>query len=174
MSNGHKLSGSAAALGLLAFFMPWVLVSCTGQPLSTYSGYQLSSGVDDMEAKPILYLTLAASVFVLGTTAHALAGHTSERWHHVVNVAAALVGAASLVIQYSNMRLDLERAELAGIVIKPQIGFWLMVASLVFILVGGIWGYQEEGTNNRYDNRSGGRRVRPWSPPRRKGSGINR
>lgn len=43
--NGlFNIARGAKLLALLCFFLPWVTVSCAGQPLITMSGYQLATG----------------------------------------------------------------------------------------------------------------------------------
>jgi hypothetical protein len=69
-----KITGPAAAAAVLCFFMPWVLVSCNGQPVASFSGWQLAAGgvVDTalgpqpMAGSPSIFLILLAALASLG------------------------------------------------------------------------------------------------------------
>jgi hypothetical protein len=76
LSSGHKVGGSGAALVLVAFFLPWILVSCNGQPVAELSGWQLAVGTtvgdgfgaQSIPGRPIFFLVALSAIAVLGLT----------------------------------------------------------------------------------------------------------
>jgi len=76
----RPLSGGGGLLAVLAFFLPWISVSCdtrglSGRPtqLAQFSGYDLASGprlqtpfgIQHLDASPVLWFVILAAVAVL-------------------------------------------------------------------------------------------------------------
>jgi hypothetical protein len=74
LSNGYKVSSSSAALAIVCFFLPWVMVSCSGQPLLSLSGWDLAAGKtletgfgsEKMPGEPLMFLALLPGLAVFG------------------------------------------------------------------------------------------------------------
>lgn len=75
-STLHNLARGAKALALLFFLLPWVTISCAGQPIARISGFQLATGnVGEIGAgmpgaqAPTAAQDLSLDVFALGAAA---------------------------------------------------------------------------------------------------------
>ena len=72
--KGIKITGPAAAVAMLCFFMPWVLVSCNEQPVASFTGWQLAAGgvvntalgPQPISGSPSLFFILLAALASLG------------------------------------------------------------------------------------------------------------
>lgn len=70
LPTGNKIIGSASVVVIICFFLPWVLVSCEGQAVASFSGWQLAAGGNiptalgsqPMEGSPVLFLILLAAI----------------------------------------------------------------------------------------------------------------
>ena len=66
---GRFISGSGGLLLILFFFMPWVLVSCSGQELASFTGMELAGGFrmqgETVPGQPLLYILLAFGFLAL-------------------------------------------------------------------------------------------------------------
>lgn len=71
LPSGSKIAGIAAHIAIVAFFLPWIAVSCSGTPLGDASGYGMATGVwngtfGSIETTPVpaVFLILAAAVLL--------------------------------------------------------------------------------------------------------------
>jgi hypothetical protein len=65
MSNAHKLSLSGGALKLFCFFLPWLLISCSGTPLTELSGPELAAGTTISMGQQSSALSATPSLFIV-------------------------------------------------------------------------------------------------------------
>ncbi len=150
-----NLARGAKGIALLLFLLPWVTISCQGQELASFSGYNLATGsvsvanpmtgaaetppgggerdIPVIAAALLILLSLAAT-FVLKRGQAAL-------------IAAGGAAAAALLISYTvlvrvpaSMResaaaeggAGMNQQELADMIsVDVQIGFWLTLAALI-------------------------------------------
>jgi hypothetical protein len=127
---GRFVSGSGALLATLFFFLPWVLVSCNGEPMGTLSGWNLAAGAalgnERVGGSPLLFAFLVVAILALVLTLvlrHPLAFTITE----IALGAGAIV---FLLIVYLHMRQDALRESMGLIRITPKAG-----------LIGTLFGY---------------------------------
>lgn len=73
LPTGNKIIGSSAGVVLVCFFLPWILISCEGQTVATFSGWDLAVGgavqttfIDQpVLGSPMLFLVLMAAIACL-------------------------------------------------------------------------------------------------------------
>jgi len=132
---GRFVSGSGALLAILFFFMPWVMVSCSGQDLGSLSGWDLAAGTNiggsPTEGNPFVFLILILAILALLLVAlpHSLAFAAAETFFG----AAAII---LLLVIYTGMRNDAMEQTGGMIQIKLQ---WGMLGTLLgyFLVIGG-------------------------------------
>lgn len=142
--NSKFISGPAAVLILILFFLPWVSVSCNGQTVGELSGYELATGIEagsgtdllsseGVEGDASLLLIPLAAVLAL-----ALIGLAVYRppWRAATGggqIALALVGLGVLVWKWSALQNNQEA--LFEITILPAL--WGTAVAHLFVLIGG-------------------------------------
>ncbi|MBX3560871.1 MAG: hypothetical protein KF780_03565 [Sphingomonas sp.] len=154
-----NLARGAKGVALLLFLLPWVTISCQGQDLVSFSGYNLATGSVSVPnpmtgaaetppgagerdiavlAAALLILLSIAATFVLkrGQAALVAAGGAA--------VAALLISYTVLVKVPAQMResaaaeggAGMNQQELANMIsVDVEIGFWLTLAALVAAVV---------------------------------------
>lgn len=132
---GRFLSGSGAVLAMLFFFLPWVLVSCNGDPIGTMSGWELAAGVDiggqHTDGSPALFLLLLLAVAALAIAAAV----RQPVVFAVVEVGIGISAMLLMLLMYVQMRHDLLDDSMGFIKISPQIG--LIGSLLGYLLISG-------------------------------------
>ncbi|MCA9936188.1 MAG: FHA domain-containing protein [Ardenticatenaceae bacterium] len=185
--SGKWISGPAAFLILVLFFLPWVSVSCNGQPIGELTGYELASGGDndvavtaDFQLIPsggndlALFFFPLAGLFTFGLLALA--------WFRPNVMGAAGGGQAALAVMGLLILLlewrQLSSAGEGAFEIEVMPALWGTAVALLLILAGGavdIW----NGLRRRQMTQAGvlhspsnyGSFVdatpqsTPWSPP---------
>lgn len=160
---GRFLSGSGAVLAMLFFFLPWVLVSCNGEPIGTVSGWELAAGVDiggqHTDGSPVLFLLLLLAVAALAIAA-------AVRQPVVFAVAEVGIGISAMLLMllmYVQMRHDLLDNGMGFIQTSPQIGLigsllgYLMVSG-GGVLEAGIYAFSQGWLDFAGDGSAGSRR----------------
>ncbi|MBK8985998.1 MAG: FHA domain-containing protein [Chloroflexi bacterium] len=146
--RGHFISGPAALLVLLFFFLPWVTVSCSGQPLGQFTGYDLAVGaplfvgtdavgVPSLPALPgdrFLFVVPGVALLTLLWVGLAFARQPWARLLGLGVVLTAVSGLALLAWRWAILRLTI--TPLMTVVYEP--GLWLTMGGLVGILLGGV------------------------------------
>jgi len=149
LSRGYKVGSGGAAVAILSFFLPWVLVSCSGQQVRM-SGWQLAAGATAGEGygaqqtsgDPLLFLVLFAGIGVL-----ALAYRAYERGKVTQADGYGLIGLGALplaILLYRFSGLQ-DQAALYGFVVRYQLGFWGVVVGYIAVVIGGIMDLVELG-----------------------------
>jgi hypothetical protein len=145
MTTGRGISGTAAALAILGFFLPWVLVSCMGEPLVPMSGYGIASGnissvfgpSDPIPGRPLLFITLGAAVFAFLIF---LISYFISRLSLILSSIQAIigiVGIAPIFLTFAQMKSEYsEGMKLFGI--DLQYGFWMTIVGFAGIVIGGL------------------------------------
>jgi len=171
--SGKWISGPAAFLILVLFFLPWVTVSCNGQPIGELTGYELASGGNsdvavntDFQLLPsggqdlALYFFPLAGLLTFGLLA---LGWIRPKLTGVVGWGQAVLGIVGLLI------LLLEWLQLSGssdgaFEINVMPALWGTAVALLLILTGGgvdIW----DGLHRRRVAQGTDWGNVPWSPP---------
>lgn len=145
--RGNYISGPAAVLVLLFFFLPWVTVSCNGQPLGQFSGYDLAAGVPvstlvgsealsplgGLPGDPALFLVPLVALITLLWVILAFVKREWEVYTGAGTVAAAVLGVLVLVWRW--LVFPAQPVELVAISYEPAV--WLTLMGLVGIILGG-------------------------------------
>jgi hypothetical protein len=148
--NGTAIARIAKVCALLGFFMPWAMVSCSGQPISSRSGISLAMGettttnpvsgaMEHAHLSPNLWLILAL-VAIVGGLALSFMGRPPKQTARILLVS-ALVAAALSVVGVSSFfasrgqeiaKAQTENAgDVAGLIqIRTRYGFWVTLVSL--------------------------------------------
>lgn len=147
-SKGHKVGSSGAALAILCFFMPWMLVSCGGQT-AKISGWQLAAGTtigsgfsaQQMEGKPILFLALLAAfgVIYLAYSAYKLGSLTPTMDGYGL-IALGVLPLLILFISFSGVK---DQAAQQGVYVEFQFGLWGAVLGYIAAIAGGVLNLRE-------------------------------
>ncbi len=161
--NGKVISGPAAVLIIVLFFLPWVTVSCDGIPMGEFSGYHLATGTapegsedvftgGQIDGDPILFaipLIGLVTLVLLGITIWKSSFETNAGWGQII---ASFLGLLILGLEW--MQLRSQGNGVFDIVIQPAL--WGTVATLVAIGGGAV-----------FDLVRAGRRQRPlpYAPP---------
>ena len=142
-SKGHKVGSSGAALAILCFFMPWILVSCGGQTTKV-NGWDLASGTvigsgfsaQQIEGKPILFLVLLAALayfaFKRGSLTPVMDGY-----------GLIALGAVPLLILFISFSGAKDQAAQQGVYLEYQIGLWGVVIGYIAAIAGGVLNLRE-------------------------------
>lgn len=146
--RGKFISAPAAVLVLLAFFLPWMTVSCSGQPLGQLSGYDLAAGLNPtavagsdvlsslgaVPGDPLLFVVPIIGLVALILAALAFIKKDWERMAGVGTVAAAALGMMALLWRW--LSYQSESDSLVTITYEP--GLWLTLTGLLLLAVGGL------------------------------------
>lgn len=165
---GLWIARAAKVLALLAFFVPWVAVSCNGQMLVEASGYQLATGQIDLpdaavapEGLGSAWWAVAAALVILAGLVVSFVLHTMRRAGRVMvasSVLALVLVFGGMTHMVGSMRAEvtekieeqqgaegsLERqlAQMLGRAMRVEVdvlhGYWLTLAALGLALAGGV------------------------------------
>ena len=147
-SKGHKVGSSGAALAILCFFMPWLLVSC-GNETSKVNGWDLASGTiigsgftaQQIDGEPIFFLVLLAAFGVLALAYFAFKrGSRTPAMDGYGLIALGIVPLLILLIQFSGVK---DQAAQQGILVEYQFGLWGTTIGYVGAIIGGILNLRE-------------------------------
>lgn len=144
------ISGPAAIILLIAFFMPWVTISCSTTEI-TYTGYDLAAGTSSDEDVPssaqdeaedesdvILFGIPLAGLAALGIAIRRTVGKVSQAQARWTYLAAGIIGLILLGLKYAALQSDLSDAEEQvgeGVVtLTYEIGWWLTALCLFAII----------------------------------------
>lgn len=144
--NGKVISGPAAVLILVLFFLPWITVSCDGTEVGKFSGYNLAASVspDDGEdifaqseisGDPILFVIPLAGIVTLILLAITLGKPSFEvnaGWGQII---AAFIALLVLLLEWLQFR-----GESNGILeFSIQPALWGVLACLLAIGAGAVF-----------------------------------
>ncbi|MCL4805122.1 MAG: FHA domain-containing protein [Anaerolineae bacterium] len=160
-----------AILVLLAFFLPWMSVSCLGVQVAEGSGYSLATGKlfsemgallggGEMPVDPgmfrVLWLVPAAAVLSLALFLVTMRRPDSERRTSLGHIGAGLLGFAGPAYMWLQTRgsSDVDMSAMIGQMVELKYGLWLAIIGLLIIIVGGVLSYMEArrgGGSEHYD-----------------------
>lgn len=154
--NGKVISGPAAVLIIVLFFLPWVTVSCDDIPMGEFSGYHLATGAapegsgelfadGQIDGDPILFaipLIGLVTLVLLGVTIWKSSFETNAGWGQII---ASFLGLLILGLEW--MQLRSQGNGVFDIVIQPAL--WGTVATLVAIGGGAVFDLVRAGRRQR-------------------------
>jgi hypothetical protein len=143
--NGKVISGPAAVLIVVLFFLPWVTVSCDGTPMGDFSGYHLATGTapedgqdvfagSQIEGDPILFaipLIGLVTLILLGITIWKSSFETNAGWGQII---ASFIGLLILGLEWLQLR---GQEGVFEITLQPAL--WGTMATLVAIGGGAVF-----------------------------------
>lgn len=144
LSNGGKAIGGGGAVGALCFFLPWVLVSCGGQPVATLSGWQLAAGGTIKTAygsspipgsAPELFLVLLAALGCIGLVALVATGQLPRRTGAYIAIGLAAVSVLIMFVKLQGAQSGQSQALASA---QLQYGFWGSLLAYVAVIVGAV------------------------------------
>ena len=141
-AKGYKIASPAAALIIVCFFLPWVMVSCSGQQLAEFSGWELATGpeintgfgVERADATPTAFLIPLFAIAIL-----VLAWRSSQKQHlsGVDRYGLIVLGALPLILMWIQFLGAQSEAASQGFRMESRIGWWGTVIGLLGIAAGG-------------------------------------
>lgn len=165
MKIGSWISGISSFAAIVGFFLPWILVSCSGQQIASLSGYQLSRGgivptaygmSDPIPGKPKMFVILGAVgisllIFVLSFFFKGLSKYFSG-----IQILLGIIGAIFLYIARSEIHNEwIVQGEglFAGVELYYQLlsGFWITTFGIAGIIIGGVIGLAGEDRKEETD-----------------------
>ncbi|GJM43081.1 MAG: hypothetical protein DHS20C20_33630 [Ardenticatenaceae bacterium] len=144
--NGKVLSGPAAVLIIVLFFLPWIVISCDGTAVGEFSGYNLAASVSpdggedifaqsEISGDPILFAIPLAGVVTLILLAITLGKpsfETNAGWGQII---AAFIALLVLLLEWLQFRG--ESNGLFEMMIQPAL--WGTLACLLAIGIGAVF-----------------------------------
>lgn len=147
-SKGHKVGSAGAALAILAFFMPWMLVSCGADSIKV-NGWKLAAGAtvgqgfyaQHMEGRPILYLVLFAAIGVIALAYFAYKrGSLTPTLDGYGLIGLGVLPLLIMFISFSGVK---DQAAQQGVYIDYQFGLWAVVLGYIVTTIGGVLNLRE-------------------------------
>lgn len=144
LPKGHKVASPGAAIATIGFFLPWVLASCEGQAMASFSGWDLATGstinlgfyAQQLPGQPAIFLILLAGLGALGLAYLALRRGAVRKL--LDGLALAGLGGLALLIVLSQFSGAQEDAAREGIALDYQLGFWAVVLGHLAVVIGGV------------------------------------
>jgi hypothetical protein len=137
--TGFKVGAPGALLVVVAFFLPWVLVSCGNETPKLQSGWDVAIGTASTEpgyhGNPFVFLILLAGLAVLAMTYFAF-----RRGHVAPSDGIGMIGMGVVALAY--LYLQFGRPS-EGVTMEYQYGIWATVVGLVLIVAGGLLNFFE-------------------------------
>lgn len=142
LTRGNKIVGTAASIAVICFFLPWVLVSCGGQPVASINGWQLAAGgsvntgyvSQPIPDSPVLFLVLLAALVALATVYLVYKDQLEARRAAVMATISGAVALFTLFIRLSGAQSQTSM----GVSVQLEVGFWGTVLAHVGIIVGAV------------------------------------
>jgi hypothetical protein len=148
LTPGSKIGSGSSATGLIAFFLPWILVSCGGQEIRL-SGYHLGTGSGPLsgtgaEGQGQILLVALGFIAVLFITYRYLQGSSLAKENSLGVLA---IGGLLILLHlaiYNGIQSELNDAGLFSIQLgQIQFGFWLSFLASAGVAAGGYLNYQD-------------------------------
>lgn len=142
-NRGYAITSPGALLALLCFFLPWVLVSCGGQPVAEFSGWELASGApvqtafgpQEMEATPLFFAVPVGALAALGLALAASRRADMTTLDVIGPLLAGVLPLAVLLLRYMNARDEMLSS---GLEVSLRFGLWGVLAGLLAIAAGAV------------------------------------
>lgn len=146
-SNGHKIGSVGAALAVLCFFLPWILVSCGGQTISL-NGWQLAAGTNigtgyvsqRLPGKPILFLALLGGLGALGL---AYLAYRRGRLTEMDGYGLIGIGAVPLLVLLTYFSGSQQQVSQQGMHMEFRFGLAGVIIGYLGVIAGGVLNQRE-------------------------------
>ncbi len=176
-SVSSLISGPAAFFILIAFFLPWITISCSGTELVDASGYEMATGIkvddevssetdssdtDDSDGYLLIIPIMALLTLVVAGVRLAAVG--TSQMAAVVYLVAGAFGLGAHLIEFIQLQSDIsDLEETSGEIIELsyKFGWWLSILGLIAVLVAAFVAFRERE-----------QRAAPYPPYQQPGSGY--
>jgi len=136
--GGRFLSGINGLLVVVFFFMPWILVSCGGQEVATFSGWELAQGIsiggEHASGNPFLFAILAFGFLIILVAAIPV---RQTLWLGVIEMGQALLGLVLMMLVVLGYQHDRQTMAMGVIEVHYRIGFIGTIVAFMGALMGG-------------------------------------
>lgn len=144
--RGIKITGPAAAVATLCFFMPWVLVSCNEQPVASFTGWQLAAGgvvntalgPQPISASPSLFLILLAALASLGLAFAVYRGLLPIRRAALAWIGLGALSLLLLILRFAGAESQASADAGVEVGIRLRFGYWGTFLANLALVGGGI------------------------------------
>jgi len=145
--KGYKVASPGAIVVLVCFFLPWVFVSCYGQPIAQFSGYELAAGpmiqgpfggAERADPTPILFGVPAVGLAVLAFAFMTTQRRRTNLLDKIGTPAFGLLTIVAMIFGFLSDADGLQELAQQGISIEFRIGFWGTLLGLLAVTMGGI------------------------------------
>jgi len=154
--RGYKVASPGAGAVIVCFFLPWFFVSCYGQPIAEFSGFDLAIGptirgplgTEKMEGAPNLWLLPCIGIAIL-VLAYFASRRQKLMWLDKFGI--IILGLFPLLYALSNLNdsaAQLAQMEAEGIQVLGRIGLWGTLFGTVLITIGGVINWINRGVAN--------------------------
>jgi hypothetical protein len=132
MTSGLNVARIAKLVALLGFFLPWVLVSCSGEPIGRLSGIDLATGGAGQHphGQPNLWVVVSLAAVIAGLVASFLLRGRAAIFAMAAAALIALVASAVGVSSLGSSAPAPSQRSAAGEV-DLQYGYFVTVAGLL-------------------------------------------
>lgn len=159
LPKGHKVASPAAAIAMVCFFLPWVLVSCGNQPITSLSGWELAAGttlewmgqkLSPIPGRPLLFLVFLAGIGVLALGYLALRRGSVRKLDGWGLIALGGLPLLALLTLLSGQNEAVEALQEGSdmmakdlIKVDTQYGLWGVILGYIAVIAGGILNLRE-------------------------------
>lgn len=141
LPGGYRIATPAAVILLVFFFLPWMTVSCAGQPLGSFSGMSLaiSSSTQDIGGMPDLFLIPLAGIIILVFAYLAVKRARLETNLDVYGlVALGVLPILDLLIRFAATGRN---AAQMGLDVHFEFGFFGIILGLIGVIGGAVYNW---------------------------------
>ncbi len=141
MTKAGKLTGIFAALAVIGFFLPWILVSCAGTE-QKLTGFQLAAGgattpLINIKGTPLIYISLIAPILIYLIFLHNYLRKKISLWAIFIQSVLAGLGISPVIGILREIILQEIQTKPDSIILrpKPQYGLWIVLVSFGSIIL---------------------------------------
>jgi energy-converting hydrogenase Eha subunit E len=144
-ARSPQVAGFAAAGKLVCFFLPWILVSCQGEPVMSVSGWQIATGStiqtafgpQVLDPSPDLMVIVLAALGSLALAFLVIRRSFSLRIAAIAWTTIATLSAAWLMLRFIGVEESAQNRGGMGVQIQMQYGYWgTLLASFALVAAG--------------------------------------
>jgi len=155
LPTGNKIIGAASGVVIICFFLPWILVSCEGQPVASLSGWQLAVGTNvqntlqspptpPIEGSPVLFLVLLAAIGCLAIIYLIYRRQLVLQIGSFGAIGLAVLSLLILLFKMVDAQPDLQQTDFVNIETHYQSGLFGTILGYLGIIVGAVLNLTEK------------------------------
>ncbi len=161
LTTGNKIIGAASGVVMICFFLPWILVSCEGQPVASLSGWQLAVGTNvqntlqsppifrsppspPIQGSPVLFLVLLAAIGCLAIIYLIYRRQLALQIGSFGAIGLAVLSLLILLFKMVDAQPDLQQTDFVNIETHYQSGLFGTILGYLGIIVGAVLNLTEK------------------------------